>query len=59
MTIGLLLAIVSTLSLIVALLAVRPIREARRTSPGGPASKTTASAAWSFSSGSSTLRCVG
>jgi hypothetical protein len=36
-TIGLLLAIVSTLSLIVALLAVRPIGEVRRISPGAPA----------------------
>ena len=34
MTIGLLLAIVSTLSLIAALLAVRPFGEVRRTSPG-------------------------
>jgi hypothetical protein len=38
MTIGLLLAIVSTLSLIVALIAVRPFGEVRRTSPGIPAS---------------------
>ncbi len=37
MTIGLLFAIVSTFSLIVALLAVRPIGEVRRTSPGTPA----------------------
>jgi hypothetical protein len=42
-TIGLLLAIASTLSLIVALVAVRPLGEVRRTSPGVPAFAITAS----------------
>ena len=44
MTIGLLLAIVSTLSLIVALVAVRPLGEVRRTSPRVPAFAITAPA---------------
>ena len=42
-TIGLLLTIASTLSLIVALVAVRPLGEVRRTSPGVPAFAITAS----------------